>query len=164
MSNPSRNSGVASLIRSLAHNLFATLVAFGFAFVGSKLDLWLGIPTFESVFATAAGSSCLAIGFFLRVWATFHFYQHQMKVISLEAQNALVTSGPYRFSRNPLYLGGNVFMFLGASLLLGTVGGIVLTILHLPLIDWMIRREERQLEEKFGDEFRNYKKRVRRWL
>ena len=87
-----------------------------------------------------------------------------MKVIVVSAQKHLVTTGPYRFSRNPLYLGGNVFIILGASLLLGTPSGLAITIIHMPLVDFMIRREERQLEQAFGDEWRQYKKRVRRWL
>jgi protein-S-isoprenylcysteine O-methyltransferase Ste14 len=44
-----------------------------------------------------------------------------------------------------------VFIFCGASLILGTPGGLALIILHLPLVDFMIRREERQLQETFGD-------------
>jgi protein-S-isoprenylcysteine O-methyltransferase Ste14 len=65
-----------------------------------------------------------------------------MKVIVLHAQQSLITDGPYRFSRHPLYLGGNVLMFLGATLLLGTPSGVVLTIAHWLLMDWMMRREE----------------------
>jgi Phospholipid methyltransferase len=60
-------------------------------------------------------SAKIAIGFLLRVWATFHFYEQHMKVISLVPQKKLITSGPYRFSRNPLYLGGNVFIFFAAD-------------------------------------------------
>ena len=87
-----------------------------------------------------------------------------MNVIVLSAQNYLITDGPYRFSRNPLYLGGNVFIFLGTSLVLGTLGGIVLTVIHWPLMELMVWREERQLEAAFGDEWRQYKERVRRWI
>jgi len=87
-----------------------------------------------------------------------------MRVISLEPQGTLVTSGPFRYSRNPLYLGGNVFCFFGAALLLGSPSALVMTALHLPLVDFMIRREEKQLEQRFGNEFRAYKKQVRRWL
>jgi protein-S-isoprenylcysteine O-methyltransferase Ste14 len=104
------------------------------------------------------------MGFLLRVWATFHFYEHRMRVISLEPQAALITSGPYRFSRNPLYLGGNVFIFFGAALLFGSPAALILAALHLPLMDRFIRREEAQLEQKFGADWLRYKAHVRRWL
>ena len=88
----------------------------------------------------------LVTGFLVRVWATYHFYEHRMKVISLAPQQTLITSGPYRFSRNPLYLGGNVLIFFGAALLFGSPTALVFTAVHLPLVDIFIRREERQLE------------------
>jgi protein-S-isoprenylcysteine O-methyltransferase Ste14 len=87
-----------------------------------------------------------------------------MRVISLQPQNSLITTGPYRYSRNPLYLGGNVFCFFGAALLLGSPTAVLLTILHLPFVDLMIRREEKQLQRKFGEDFRIYKGKVRRWF
>lgn len=61
-----------------------------------------------------------------------------MKVVSLSPQKALITSGPYSFSRNPLYLGGNVFIFLGAALLLGTPSGLFIALLQIPLVDLFI--------------------------
>ncbi|HET9685627.1 MAG TPA: isoprenylcysteine carboxylmethyltransferase family protein, partial [Pseudolabrys sp.] len=94
----------------------------------------------------------------------YQFYHRNMNVIVLHAQQSLVTDGPYRFSRHPLYLGGNVFMFLGATLVLGTPSGVVLAIVHLPLVDWMMRREEKQLAQKFGAEWTRYAHKVRRWL
>jgi len=153
-----------SLLKSILHNIGVVLVGFGFAYLGTRLDLLLGVRKFHSVLTTTAGTFLLIIGFLLRVWATFHFYQQRMKVISLVPQRALITSGPFRFSRNPLYLGGNGFIFLGAALLLGSPAALVLTILHLPLVDRMIRREEKQLEQDFGSEWRVYRNRVRRWL
>jgi len=87
-----------------------------------------------------------------------------MRVIALEAQTALITAGPYRFSRNPLYLGGNAFIFFGATLILGSPTALFATAIHLPLIDRFIRREEKKLEQRFGQEWRSYTKRVRRWL
>jgi protein-S-isoprenylcysteine O-methyltransferase Ste14 len=111
-----------------------------------------------------AGALLVVAGFLLRVWATYHFYEHRMGVIRLAPQNTLLTTGPYRWTRNPLYLGGNVFIFLGAALTLGTPGGILLAALGLIPTHFMILREERQLEEKFGEEWRRYKSRVRRWV
>jgi protein-S-isoprenylcysteine O-methyltransferase Ste14 len=153
-----------NLFRSLLHNIGVVIVGLGVAFLGAGLDFLFGIDGFQSLPTTAAAWLLLTVGFLLRVWAAFHFYQRQMKVISLSPQKTLITSGPYRFSRNPLYLGGNVFIFCGAALLVGTPSGLVITVVHLPLVEIMIRREERQLEQNFGEEWLRYRKRVRRWL
>jgi protein-S-isoprenylcysteine O-methyltransferase Ste14 len=124
----------------------------------------LGIRGFASGFATAVGCLFLSLGLLLRVWATFCFYEHRMKVVSLEPQKALIITGPYGFSRNPLYLGGNVFIFFGAALSLGSPTALVITAIHIPLVDLFIRREERQLGKQFGEAWVRYKDRVRRWI
>jgi protein-S-isoprenylcysteine O-methyltransferase Ste14 len=154
-----------NLFKSILHNIGVVIVGLGVAFIGTRLDLLLGIHGFSSVIATVGAFVLLTTGFLLRVWATFYFYSHRMKVVSLSSQQTLITSGPFCFSRNPLYLGGNVFIFFGAALLLGSPMGLFITIAHLPLVDlFMIRREERQLEKNFVEEWVQYKKRVRRWL
>jgi protein-S-isoprenylcysteine O-methyltransferase Ste14 len=152
------------LLKSLLHNTGVVLVGLVLATLGSLLDRLFGIPEFHNRFAKTAASLLLAAGFALRVWATFDFYKHRMKVISLEPQSTLITSGAYRFSRNPLYLGGNVFIFFGAALLIGSPMALVITALHLPLVDLFIRREERQLEMQFGPAWMSYRARVRRWI
>jgi protein-S-isoprenylcysteine O-methyltransferase Ste14 len=119
---------------------------------------------FHSTLASAAGWLLLITGFLVRVWATLHFYENRMKVISLVPQHTLITAGPYGFSRNPLYLGGNVFIFFGAAMVLGSPTALVFTVAHLPLVDIFIRREERQLAKDFGEEWVGYKSRVRRWI
>lgn len=55
-------------------------------------------------------------------------------------------------------------MFGGAALWFGTLSGLAITILQLPLVDAMIRREERQLEQTFGDEWNQYRETVGRWI
>ena len=155
---------LVNLLKSILHNLGVVAVGFGVALLGSALDSRLGISRFHSLGTAIIGGILLAAGFLLRVWAALHFYEHQMKVISLTPQKTLVTSGPFHFSRNPLYLGGNVFIFFGASLLLGSPSALVLTTIHIPLVDVFIRREEKQLERKFGEEWIRYRQRVRRWL
>jgi protein-S-isoprenylcysteine O-methyltransferase Ste14 len=152
------------LLRSVLHNAGVVAVGFAVGFVGSRLDLLLGIARFHSIIATAAGWLLVVAGFLLRAWATYAFYQHRMRVISLVPQGALLTSGPYRYSRNPLYLGGNVFVFFGAALVLGSTMALVITALHLPLVDLFIRREEKQLERSFGEAWIRYRQSVRRWL
>src|SRR5215475_2627340 len=153
---------MAILFKSILHNIGVVLVGIALAYLGKMVDSILGFPAFTSPFLT--GWLLLAVGFLLRVWATFYFYGHNMHVISLQPQSALITSGPYRFSRNPLYLGGNVFIFFGAALILGSPTALLATAIHLPLMDRFIRREEEQLERRFGQEWQSYEKRVRRWL
>ena len=153
-----------SLAKSLLHNAGVLAVSFGVGALGVAIDRLLKLPRFPGVAAALSGAVLLSAGFALRVWATWHFYQRQMRVIVLEPQSDLITDGPFRFSRNPLYLGGNVFMFLGAALALGSTGGVAITVLGLVPTDVMIRREERQLEARFGAAWREYASRVRRWL
>lgn len=76
----------------------------------------------------------------------------------------IVTTGPYRWTRNPMYL---AMALIYAGLAIGFDGPIALALLPLVLIiiqTQVIAREERYLEAKFGDEYRRYKVEVRRWL
>lgn len=76
---------------------------------------------------------------------------------------SLVTHSPFRFSRNPIYLSGAIIL-LGAAVAADTLWLIILIPVGLALISPQIRREEEYLDAKFGDEYKNYKRRVRRWL
>lgn len=80
-----------------------------------------------------------------------------------EPAQALVTDGPFRYLRNPIY-GGFVLVYLGGALALRLPGPLLLTplvpiVLHLVVI----AREEAYLERRFGEDYRRYKMRVRRW-
>jgi protein-S-isoprenylcysteine O-methyltransferase Ste14 len=78
--------------------------------------------------------------------------------------SALVTQGPYRFSRNPIYL-GFIFVVIGLPLALGTYWGIVTALLFVPLMNRMvIRHEESYLARRFGEEYTAYQSQSRRWL
>ena len=77
---------------------------------------------------------------------------------------ALVLSGPFRFTRNPLYLGLTIF-YAGLMLVFELTWGL----LFLPIVVWLITvwvivPEEKYLEQKFGTEYLHYKSRVRRWI
>jgi protein-S-isoprenylcysteine O-methyltransferase Ste14 len=153
-----------TIVKSIIHNLGVIIVGFGVGFLGTIVDRIFNFNNIESSLSFYIGLIFLCIGFLLRVWATYYFYKHHMKVILLKPQHKLITSGPFRYSRNPLYLGGNVFIFYGASLLLSSIGALIITTFGIFVTDLMIRREEKQLEQKFGEEWLEYKKRVRRWI
>lgn len=110
------------------------------------------------------GWLAVGIGLALLAWTLWTFARHRTTVNPYGGASALCTRGPFRFSRNPIYL-GDWSLLAGVSLLLGTFWPF----LFVPLI-WImlrfgvIRYEEAHLEAKFGDAYRDYKARVRRWL
>ena len=76
----------------------------------------------------------------------------------------IVTHGLYRFTRNPMYVGFALWT-LGLAILVDSAWMVLAVPIGLILIDRLIiTREERYLERKFGEEYLNYKRRVRRWL
>ena len=77
---------------------------------------------------------------------------------------AIVTDGPFRYTRNPLYL-GLTLMYTGISFLANALWAILLLpVALLVMIYGVIMREERYLEQKFGEQYLSYKARVRRWF
>lgn len=76
----------------------------------------------------------------------------------------IVTEGPFRASRNPLYLAA-IGMYIGIALLLNTGWALILLVpMFVILQQGVVRREERYLERKFGEQYLVYRDRVRRWV
>jgi protein-S-isoprenylcysteine O-methyltransferase Ste14 len=81
-----------------------------------------------------------------------------------EKPSSLIVKGPFRYSRNPIYLGG-LILVLGIVVLLGSLIAFVLPILVFLIMEFhFIPIEEKKLEESFEKEYRDYKERVRRWI
>ena len=77
---------------------------------------------------------------------------------------ALVAAGPYRITRNPMYVAFTL-LYAGIALWMNTVWPfIVLPVVLVVMQFFVIHREERYLDRKFGDEYRAYRARVRRWI
>ncbi len=77
---------------------------------------------------------------------------------------SVVKDGVYRFTRNPIYLSFTL-IYLGVSFTFNLVGALALLVAVFIVIDrGQIRREEKYLERKFGEEYLRYKERVRRWF
>src|SRR5262245_50225526 len=81
-----------------------------------------------------------------------------------ESPVAIATGGPYRFSRNPIYL-GFTFIYIGVACLFASLWALLLLPLALAVVHYgVVVREERYLEQKFGEGYLRYKAAVRRWL
>jgi len=111
------------------------------------------------------GVALIVLGLALSAWARLTFRRQGAEVFpSSEKHSTLVASGPFRFTRNPMYL-GLVVIGVGAALLAGTwlmwlVPVAVFALDQLVIIPF----EERSMERAYGDAYRAYKARVRRWL
>jgi protein-S-isoprenylcysteine O-methyltransferase Ste14 len=112
-----------------------------------------------------AGTLMLCVGFFLPQWASKIFAEEKTEILPRSATNrALVTRGPFRFSRNPMYL-GLVTMLVGVALTLGTAPMFVSAVLFFALMNFIfIPFEEEKMGRQFKNAFDAYKNRVRRWL
>lgn len=110
------------------------------------------------------GIAVMAAGIWLALWGYIKLMRYRTGLLSSSSTTHLVTSGPYGFSRNPVYLGYTVAM-LGAGLFTGNawlIAAAVVTALVIHL--WIIRREEKHLLSRFGCDFESYCRRTRAWL
>ena len=75
----------------------------------------------------------------------------------------IVEAGPYRWVRNPMYLGHLVFL-AGLALALGSWAGAALLLVHAAWFERRVREDESRLAERFGEPYRDYCRRVKRWI
>jgi protein-S-isoprenylcysteine O-methyltransferase Ste14 len=110
------------------------------------------------------GAVLAALGLGLIVWALLLLRRARTAILPHGQPSALVIAGPYRWTRNPMYL-GMAGMLLGAAIFMGSITPFVVIPAFMALIsDRFISSEEAKLDATFGPEFQDYKARVRRWL
>lgn len=100
----------------------------------------------------------------LFVWSAATLRRHGTTARPDRPASVLVTDGPFRFRRNPIYL-AHLLMLLGLAEITKNVWVAILVVPYAALVTWLaILPEERQLEDQFGDTYRDYKERTRRLL
>ncbi len=131
---------------------------------GGLLNLWWPLPFVADGWRWVVTAGLVAAGLGLGFMALGALHHAQTSADPFEPSTALVMTGPYRYSRNPIYL-GFVLISLGAACGLNSLW----IILFLPLVIGVLHfgvivREELYLEGKFGETYSRYKAGVRRWV
>jgi protein-S-isoprenylcysteine O-methyltransferase Ste14 len=114
--------------------------------------------------STPVGLMITVASFSVFFWAVYTMRRGNASIPTGEPTNAIVVQGPFRFSRNPIYL-SMVLLQVGIGIWVNSLWFVGLAVTAAVLL-WcgVISREERYLERKFGAEYLSYKGRVRRWL
>lgn len=103
-------------------------------------------------------------GFVMMMWGWWLFKKRDVAICPTAETARLVTHAIYRFTRNPMYL-GLVLMLVGLAIYVGTPPFYLAAIAYFAVINWVFcPYEEAKLANSFGQEYLNYKERVRRWL
>lgn len=113
---------------------------------------------------TRSGFLIIGAGLLLAFRCRALFLRNRTTLSPYESPAVLITTGPFRFSRNPVYLAMAAILF-GSAVAMGTLVPFVFVVLFIVIIEVLfIPDEERRLEELFGGEYREYKQKVRRWI
>ena len=113
---------------------------------------------------TGAGLALVAAGLLLAFGTARAFPRAGTTVRPFEESTVLLQHGPYRFSRNPIYL-GLVLITVGVALRMGTASPWLPIFPFIAVLEYrFVRMEERMLDATFGEAYRQYRGRVRRWL
>jgi protein-S-isoprenylcysteine O-methyltransferase Ste14 len=152
--------------RDAANVIIPPPVAWALAFVaGLGVDWFYPLPFVPPAVPRAwVGGGLLAAGFVLAIWAIVTMRRAGTRVEPHRPTTTIVATGPYRFSRNPIYIGmfaGQIGLAIAFDSLwiLAALAPFALVIRY-----GVIAREEAYLERKFGAVYLGYKSRVRRWL
>lgn len=140
------------------------LVAVFFIVLAYFLGYFLPLPFEVPMLLRYLGLAMTFVGFLLGIGAFIEFRKARTTLDPHGTTKQLVTSGIYRFTRNPIYL-GFLLMVVGLPLNSGHYWGIVMVPFYmLTMSRLVIQREEAYLEKKFKDKYTSYTSRVRRWL
>lgn len=132
--------------------------------IGLGLSHLLPVAHVADAVLHVVGAVLFASGFVLAVAARARFQRAGTNINPTKPTTALVVAGPFRFTRNPMYL-GLTLAYLGVTVYAQSLWALLLLPIVLVVIQrQVIDREERYLERKFGPAYLQYKARVRRWL
>jgi protein-S-isoprenylcysteine O-methyltransferase Ste14 len=143
---------------------FPPALFLGTFFFGLMLHGLWRLHIFAFPWLRLAGAIPIIFGVFLAGWGRRTMVRKGTNVAPSKPALAIVIDGPFRFTRNPLYLGAAT-VYVGLAVVTNSMWPLLLLLPMLLVLRWgVIAREERYLEQKFGDVYVDYKARVPRWL
>jgi len=145
-------------------NVHPPIVALMFIVIAYFLGRFVPLPLIVPGILRSMGLVLTFVGFLLGIGAFMEFRKARTTLDPHGSSKQVVTSGIYRFTRNPIYL-GFLLMVIGLPLNSGLYWGIVMAPLYVFIMNRLIiQHEEAYLEKKFGKTYTGYTSRVRRWL
>ena len=130
----------------------------------ASIALHLIYPTGRVFVFPYIGLALTLLGVVLNLWTDRLFKEGGTTVKPFEDPSLLITSGPFSISRHPMYL-GMASILLGIAFILGTFVSFVFPMLFIVAMELLfIPHEEEDLERIFGEKYREYRRRVRRWV
>jgi len=146
--------------------LFWFIVPAFLLWLSGWLTVWGNLPTLPPAgWPLWLGAALMLAGFMLDLWVIY--YQHTVgrgTPSPLVPTQRLVTEGPFAYSRNPMYV-GTLTLYTGLALVVGLVAMLAIVALGALLVHaYVVLVEEKEMEARFGADYREYKRRVPRWL
>ena len=142
--------------------LFVAGLALGFLLDRCWPVPW--IPASWGTYRFALGWGIVALGLGLGAWGFITFLRARTAILPHHPASRLVYAGPYRYTRNPMYV-GLTGGYLGIAVLIDSLWPLLfLPAVLAALYRFVIRREERYLTAEFGAAYEDYRRKVRRWL
>ncbi|MHA1288459.1 MAG: methyltransferase family protein [Candidatus Thorarchaeota archaeon] len=163
---------VQGLVMLIVSTILSLILISPFYFFDNSIEIMVDIFTFPADLLPQpynfSGMVLILVGLLLIIWANYSLLH--IGKISLRNREPmqrpanLIIVGPYKFTRNPIYLGGFVALF-GLIIMWSSIVTAFFTILVYIIFRYVfIKKEEIILEEEFGDEYREFKNRVGRWF
>ena len=132
--------------------------------IGAGLNQLWPMPLLPGGLRFIAGLAVILMGGLMMPIVIWRFHRARTTLEVWKPASALITEGPYRYSRNPIYI-ALTLLYLGIGILIDMGWVLILAAPVLLVINlWVVRGEERHLEARFGEEYLNYKATVRRWI
>lgn len=142
--------------------VFMAALALGFL-VHRAYPVGVGPASARRVLAVVGWALVLAF-LLLFLPAAYAFIRARTNILPSQPATAIVEDGPYRWSRNPMYVGVTL-LAIGVALVFNSLWALLMVPVAVVITDrYTIAREERYLERAFGETYLDYKRRVRRWV